>query len=257
MNGSLYQLSRIVVAVKKALNDSSTPVFDPLPYDNKIEFRLLPEMASSEVVEGRPVTMDSWFQILKHRGLTDIKLSIRDVEQDRFLLGFANSSPNILVCRYQNGSITCFSPYSSFDSKTRRWDVLNTEQRCDGLLGHPTHIENNIDEFRNVLMKIRDFAVRIGSDHYGDVFQSALNVLSGSTDYVHLRYGMPIPQLPLEHLRLFEAAAQSDVFGAMGSWNDDPSGMAESKGLGREYETLSAELLKQNRIAIQYAVNEW
>ncbi len=43
----------------------------------------------------------------------------------------------------------------------------------------------------------------------------------------------------------------------MSSWNDDPHVMAHEKGLTKEYDLLSDELLKNIRLAIMYAINEW
>ena len=43
----------------------------------------------------------------------------------------------------------------------------------------------------------------------------------------------------------------------MGSWNDTPHCLAGEKGLSREYDRLSDALLRQIRLAILYAVNEW
>lgn len=68
---------------------------------------------------------------------------------------------------------------------------------------------------------------------------------------------MPLPEIPEENLHIFEAACTADVFGAMGSWNDSPLYMARKKGMDKEYEYLSSELLKQVRLAALYAVNEW
>ncbi|MCQ4823035.1 hypothetical protein, partial [Eubacterium callanderi] len=70
-------------------------------------------------------------------------------------------------------------------------------------------------------------------------------------------YGLSLPPLPNDHLRVFEAASRADVFGAMGSLNDSPPWAAHEKGLEQEYETLSAELLKQIRFGLLYAINEW
>jgi len=53
----------------------------------------------------------------------------------------------------------------------------------------------------------------------------------------------------------FKAAITADVFGAMGSWNDSPPYMAHEKGLDKEYDLLSGELLKQIRLAILFAIN--
>ena len=66
-----------------------------------------------------------------------------------------------------------------------------------------------------------------------------------------------LPAIPAGHQRLFLAASYADVFGAMGSWNDSPPYSAHEKGLDLEYETLSKELLKQIRLAVLFAVNEW
>ena len=68
---------------------------------------------------------------------------------------------------------------------------------------------------------------------------------------------MELLQLPSQNLKIFTAANRADVFGAMGSWNDSPPYMAHEKGLDKEYETLSSELLKNIRLAILYSVNEW
>ena len=67
-------------------------------------------------------------------------------------------------------------------------------------------------------------------------------------------YSLPLPQ---ERCALFDAADCADVFGAMGSWNDTPPCLAGEKGLSREYDRLSDALLRQIRLAILYAVNEW
>ena len=64
-------------------------------------------------------------------------------------------------------------------------------------------------------------------------------------------------EMPEEQLRLFKAANLADVFGAMGSWNDHPWALAQEKDLFDEYNKLSDELLKNVRLALLYAINEW
>ena len=68
---------------------------------------------------------------------------------------------------------------------------------------------------------------------------------------------VPLPNIPEKYLPLFFAADTADVFGAMGSWNDSPPYMAHEKGLEEEYRELSARLLKNIRLAVFYAINEW
>ena len=68
---------------------------------------------------------------------------------------------------------------------------------------------------------------------------------------------LSIFELPETNKRLFYASDISDVFGAMGSWNDSPPCYAAEKGLESEYKKLSSELLTQIRLALLYSVNEW
>ncbi len=102
-------------------------------------------------------------------------------------------------------------------------------------------------------------ADRIGCGSFGKIFRNAREILDGGKE-IPDRYGngMPVllPDIPEAERRLFYAASMADVFSAMGSWNDDSPGCAHMKGLDREYETLSDELLKQIRLAALYAVNE-
>ena len=109
--------------------------------------------------------------------------------------------------------------------------------------------------------QLRDSAIgllsKIACNNFAVVFQKAIDILSGSSDYTDTEYNLPLPEIPEENLHLFEAASTADVFGAMGSWNDSPAYMAHEKGMDNEYESLSGELLKQIRLATLYAINEW
>lgn len=58
-------------------------------------------------------------------------------------------------------------------------------------------------------------------------------------------------------MHIFYAVSESDVFGAMGSWNDEPYGRAVEKGLLKEYERLSGALVRENRLGAMYCINNW
>ena len=70
-------------------------------------------------------------------------------------------------------------------------------------------------------------------------------------------YDVSFAALPQPSLRAFAAAGIADVFGAMGSWDDEPPSMAQEMGLGGEYDRLSDELLAQKNSAILFAMNGW
>ena len=65
------------------------------------------------------------------------------------------------------------------------------------------------------------------------------------------------PLMPKLNLALFTVASAADVFGGMGSWNDDAAGWAQHKKRAKEYDELSSELFTQMRKATLFAINEW
>ena len=103
---------------------------------------------------------------------------------------------------------------------------------------------DNSAEFENVLVQIRDFASKIGCENFAQTFDNALKT-----------YGQTPCLEPQPSLRAFAAAGIAEVFGAMGSWNDEPPSMAQEIGLGDEYDRLSDELLAQKNLAILFAIN--
>ena len=43
MNGQMYQICRIAAAARTALREQTALIFTPVQYENKIEFRFLPQ----------------------------------------------------------------------------------------------------------------------------------------------------------------------------------------------------------------------
>ena len=256
MNGQMYQICCIAAAAKKALKDKSSLSYAPLKYENRIEFQFLPERKLFGTKTHKVEDVAAWYNYCLKKGMQDIKYLAPIAVKDRAVLGFSNTTESSLVCFYGE-KVTYFTAVWEFDSVLKKWNILYTEHEWkDAPLGKP-HFENNMEAFKDVLIKIKELACKIDCNNFAMVFQKALDILSGSSDYTDTEYNLPLPEIPEENLQLFEAASTADVFGAMGSWNDNPPYMAHEKGMDNEYESLSRELLKQVRLAILYAINEW
>ena len=257
MNGQMYQICCITAAAKKALKEKSELSYSPLKYENKIEFQFLPEKKLFHKKSYRSENVSAWYDTCIKKGLQDIKFLEPVTVKDRNILGFSNTTQSSLVCFYEKGKTTYFIAQWEFDSVQKMWNVLYTEHEWDDAPSGKPRFENNTDNLKAVLSQIKELASKIGSDYFAGVFQKALDILSGSSDYDDIAYDLPLPKIPEENLHIFEAASTADVFGAMGSWNDSPPYMAHEKGMDKEYELLSSELLKQVRLATLYAINEW
>lgn len=257
MNGQMYQICSIVAAVKKALQYHAPISYTLSKYENAITFSCLPQGQSSSTEKITAPSVETWYETIKSKKLRDSKLLCPTTVPDRTILGFSNTTGSSILCFYEDGTVSCFVPDWRFDSEKKLWNILYSEQNWPDPPHEAPRFADNTDSFREVLTKIRDFALRLACGNFADIFDSAKKLLDGDGEYPDQKYGLPLPQIPPRHLQLFEAASLADVFGAMGSWNDSPLWVAQEKGFAQEYEALSDELLKNIRLAVLYAVNEW
>lgn len=252
----MYQICCITAAAKRALKVKSPLSYTPLKYENRIEFQFLPErkLFGTRTYKAKNVT--AWYDYCLKKGLQDIIFLAPVAVKDRAVLGFSNTTQSSLVCFYGE-KVTYFISQWEFDSVQNMWNVLYIEQKWKDAPSGKPHFENNAESFKDALIKVKELACKIDCNNFAIVFQKALDILTGSSDYTDTEHNLPLPEIPKENLPLFEAASTADVFGAMGSWNDSPPYMAHEKGMDKEYEDLSGELLKQVRLATLYAINEW
>lgn len=249
MNGQMYQIACIVAAARRALKTNQEILYHPDQYIHKICFQILP----SEKGEVTELSVTDWFEHLKEKGLKDLKLFCPISVEDRGILGFSNTTQSSILCFYKDGKASYFLPNWESASLGRGWDVTYTEYDRERSSQDIPHYENNIEEFKDILARIEYLAIKIECENFAKVFHSARNKLL-DLDATKVQEE---PQIPPQNQKIFRAASAADVFGAMGSWNDEPVWLAQDKGLGQQYDELSDQLLSNIRLAILYAINEW
>lgn len=252
MNGELLNLCRIIIYAKKALRGNCKLKFEPFDYENSVNFYFAPERSNGIGLKSNASSVEKWLKECGKRGLTDIELYTPTSVKERGLLGFSNTTQSCIIC-YFNKTVTLFIPDWNFNKEIRKWNINYTERIWDNPPAERSNFINNTESFLLVLSQIEDLANKIDCKEFAKIFKNAADMLKGDGDLKNNDF--PYTLLPEENLRLFRAAEISDVFGAMGSWNDSPPYMASEKGLEKEYDLLSAELLKQMRLAVLFAVN--
>ena len=251
MNGEIEQMSNIVCCARKALYDNKDIEFTPSKFVQSIKF-----VFSSPCVIWRATETDSvqkWYNICKKRGLCDIKFIISTATNRRHLLGFANTSQGAIVCFWKNGKVSCFAPVWDFDNKRNGWIIIYREQLGIKMAKGEITYANKSEEFKSVLLDISAFAEKIGFPYFSGVFYKAYE---GLCDFTKIEEQHIPEYIPYEFRGIYYAVDTSDVFGAMGSWNDSPPSYAEQMGLEKEYNDLSDRLLKQLRYHLMYVTNE-
>ena len=251
MNGEIKQLSSIVCCARKAL------------YDNKdIEFTLNEGVRSIKFVFSSPFSIwgtteaesvQKWYRICQKRGLRDIKLLIPTATDRRHLLGFANTSQGVIVCFWENGKVSYFSPLWDFGNKSNGWVVIYKEQSGAAMPKDEFTYSNKTEEFKAVLLDICAFAKKINFPYFSNIFHNAYD---GMCNFAKIAEHNVPEHIPDAFKGIYYAVDTADVFGAMMSWNDSPPWHAEERGLENEYNDLSDKLLKQLRYHLMYVTNE-
>lgn len=254
MNGQLYQICCITAATKKALKEETLPSFTPFLHEDRIEFQFLPEKTTLGTIVYTADDVISWYERCLEQGLQDIKMLVPTTVKNRSVLAFSNTTQCSLVCFYKE-KVTYFSADWEYDPELKLWNILYLEQEWEDVPSEKPSFENNTESLEAVLIKIKELAHELESGQFALLFQESLDILSGAIDTEEAR--LSLRELPEANLRLFRAASKADVFGGIGSWNDEAPYKALKAGLANEYETLSSELLTQIRFAILYAINEW
>lgn len=244
MNGEMFNICAIIVAVKQAIKSNSPILYNGTNYENSINFHFLSGHRTNGVNE--------WFEHALKLGLSDVRLAtnLTGSSDERLLLSFSNSTAKSIICIFKE-HISYFVPYWKYNKDQRGWDIIYKEFG----LKKDVNLENfsdNTEAFMDTLTKIAAFADEIECENFGECFRRALKSLRYSSNDDQKIFNAPL--MPKKNLTI---ASLADVFGGMGSWNDDASGMAQYKKRGKEYEELSNELFTQMRKAILFAVNEW
>lgn len=245
MKGEISEMCKLTAQARFALKGGAMR-YTAANYISSEKFVFLPR--ESEIIE---YSAEKWFAQLKHLGVEDIFMLLPQSAKNRELNGFVNTNVGCILCFFESGEVTYFSPEWFFDSKNRCWHILYTEYKWDNPPKGKPQFSDNTEEFKSTLLDIAEFAEKIDQSFWSGIFRKALGMLDGSFECENA----DLPDLPERNLRLYCAAGKADVFGAMGSWNDSPPYCAYEKGLSEEYNRLSNELFIQIQKALCFAVN--
>ena len=253
MNGEIEQISKIVICARKALCSGGPLEYGADRYVLSTTFQFLPRKRILQRSR-KARSVDEWFSFSQAEGLTDLKFIIPMKAERREMLGFINTSQAIITCFWESGQVTYFTPHWEFDDRRSGWNVAYEEVLWENAPAGKPDFEDHMEEFQTVLLKIEALAQQMGCENFAKIFQKAYLALQG--DLGEMIDDPVLRMLPAQLQGGFAAADYADVFGAMGSWNDEPLCCAEELGLKRQYDELSDELIWHLRGQLMHAVNE-
>ena len=252
MNGEVFNACIIVASIKQALRSNLELNYKGEKYIKSLVFDYILEGGQEKRVQA---SINEWFKHAKKLGLSDVRFAtnLTVASKERSLQGFSNVSYKSFLCIYKD-KMSYFVPHWSFEEDKRGWDIVYKEFILNGTPEIQKFSDNTL-EFKDILTKIATFADEIECENFGDCFRKGLKALNEPENIEQNVLNAPL--MPKLNLALFAAASAADVFGGMGSWNDDAAGWAQYKKRGKEYDELSSELFTQMRKATLFAINEW
>ena len=252
MNGEVFNTCIIVASIKQALRSNLELNYKSEKYIKSLVFDFI---LGDEPEKKEQASINEWFKHAKKLGLSDVRFATNLVvsSEERSLQGFSNVSYKSILCIYKE-KMSYFVPHWSFEEDKRGWDIVYKEFSLNGMPEIQKFSDNTL-EFKDILTRISKFADEIECENFGDCFRKGLKALNEPENIEQNVLNAPL--MPKLNLALFTAASAADVFGGMGSWNDDAAGLAQHKRRGKEYDELSSELFTQMRKATLFAINEW
>ena len=255
MNGEVFNACIIVASIKQALKSNLELDYKGEKYIKSLVFDYILE---DEQEKREQASINEWFKHALKLGLSDVRYAtnLTVSSEERSLQGFSNVSYKSILCIYKD-KMSYFVPHWSFKEDKKGWDIWDIvykEFSLDGMSEIQKFSDNTL-EFKDILTRISKFADEIECENFGDCFRKGLKALNEPEKIEQNVLNAPL--MPKLNLALFTAASAADVFGGMGSWNDDAAGWAQHKRRGKEYDELSSELFTQMRKATLFAINEW
>ena len=255
MNGEVFNACIIVASIKQALKSNLELNYKSEKFIKSLVFDYV---LGDEPEKREQASINEWFKHALKLGLSDVRYAtnLTVSSEERSLQGFSNVSYKSILCIYKD-KMSYFVPHWSFKEDKKGWDVWEIVYKEFSLDGMPEiqKFSDNTLEFKDILTRISKFADEIECENFGDCFRKGLKALNEPENIEQNILNAPL--MPKLNLALFTAASAADVFGGMGSWNDDAAGWAQHKKRAKEYDELSSELFTQMRKATLFAINEW
>ena len=181
MKGEVFQLCSVITAAKNALNTQTFIQYEPLSYERGTVFQFVPEVEGQkgEMIEG----VDSWYARCVYNGMEDVKILAPTAVKDRRVLGFVNTSQNIMLCFYPDDVIHMWMPRWVMDKDRKGWHIIYTEKIWENHPAGKPEYKDNTEIFKAALAEISKFSKELGFEGWSNVFNRSIAMLEGGFDH--------------------------------------------------------------------------
>ena len=218
-----------------------------------------------QAAQGTEIASDvrHWLETLRSEGATRLWYVAfawrRDDLPEHIAVSFAGGVPRAIQVDFPHGYELWYPQWTvgDKDEPSRRiWRVEYRALRADHSQAMTPNVEAVQIDFRQKLEAAEAFAQSSeGAQSWAKVFTDARQLLTDAAPQPPYHADiLPPDGYSLPARQLLAAAAQTDVFGGMGSWND--LGFSD-KSVQAEYEQVTRELYEAVKLSFVAAVNSF
>ncbi len=209
---------------------------------------------------------ETWVKWVNDDGIRKMTFypNMPKIMERRKEIGFLNAFVVIQPVFHANGSMTFWQNRWEFQKEENCWKIDSTEREWPNGPTNLIHFpeKSEAEPFLQALKNAAEFCDKLKEPGWKSIFERSIAMLTVKEfdfgqESIRKYFSLYEKILPKENLRLFDAAASSFVFGAMGSWNDGPAAVAAEQGLEEEYDKISEDILFGCVANLTYAVNRW
>ena len=169
------QISDIVIATKVALKTKNRIDYLPFEYEKSIEFLFTKNKIFFFERTYKAKTIEEWYKYCLKLGLEDIQILLPISSKNANIPDKLNTNKNKFICYFKNNLVLYFTP--KWNATSGGWNIIYTAHKYENSTNEKIKFYDNTEDFRNILIKIRDFSNEIGVKNFANIFNYAFELL--------------------------------------------------------------------------------
>ena len=175
INMEIVQICDIALAVKFALKTKTNIEYFPFEYEKSIEFLFTKNKIFFFEKSYKAKTIEDWYKYCLKLGLEDIQILLPVSLKSSNIPNELNTNKNKFICYFKNNSVLYFTP--KWNATSGGWNIIYTAHKYENSTNEKIKFYDNTEDFRNILIKIRDFSNEIGVRNFANIFNYAFELL--------------------------------------------------------------------------------
>ena len=200
-------------------------------------------------------TIKEWVETLKAKDAEDIYI---DFDSNIDICKVSSFAPVGLVCKYKDGTVTCWYKSWKYDFDNKKFYVTYQERETKKERYNNEFVdrfESNFQYFKNSIKQVEKIAKILDLPYWEEYFKRTLELEDADKAKKHPAVCGLHNTIPSENLPVYAMAIQAFPFGGIGAWNDEAFNKAISHEMKNQFIKYSQNLFAELMGMLRYVTN--